>query len=437
MCRSVVILCLFLGQPLTADSNGRQVVRDQIEQRTGRTLPEKAPPPRRAFSLPPEVSLSDRLGADDAVAIALWNNSALETDLAAIGIAQADLLDAGLRRNPTVQSLLPVGAKPFEFLLNWPIEDLWQRKKRVLAAQQNLDAVAIGLVQNGSNLVRDVRLAHTDLWLAGQRSATFHESAALRARIATLTERRREAGDASGLDVSLAWADARSAGELAKRAIGDIEIASTRLRLLIGLRDDPRPLSASAKDTWPVVATPTELVESAYSSRPDLRAAELVIEANAYRAKWQRSRVFNLVTPMLSVKEVGSPLSNRAGPGLQMEIPIFNRNQGQIARADAEVLQAAWRYATLRDRVENEVREALARLEQARNSLEQIRKELKPIVEQAIAQTGAAYRNGDASYLNVLETSRQRFDAILRELEAEAALARAYAELERSVGKKL
>jgi cobalt-zinc-cadmium efflux system outer membrane protein len=389
------------------------------------------------FSLPPGVTVTDRLTADDAVAIALWNNAALEADLAYIGIAQADLLDAGLLKNPTFQTLLPVGVKPFEFLLNWPIEDLWQRKKRVLAARQNLDAVATGLVQNGLNLVRDVRLAHADIWLAEKRATTLDESANLRARIATLTERRRDAGDASGLDVTLTAADARSAAELAKRAIGDMEIARTRLRRLMGLRDDPRPLSAVANSKWPDIGPADELVRSSYSSRPDLRAAELAIEANVYRAKWQRSRVFNLVMPLLSMKEVGSPLSTRSGPGLQMELPIFNRNQGQIARADGEVIQAAWRYRALRDVVEADVRDAAARLQQSRSSLEQLRTELKPIVEQAISQTESAYQNGDLSYLNVLEVTRQRFDAALRELDAEAALARAYAELERAIGRRL
>lgn len=413
------------------------MVRGEIERTAGIPLPEDAPSPARVFSVPPGVTLTDRVSAGEAAAIALWNNTALEADLAAIGIAQADLLDAGLLRNPNFQTLLPVGLKPFEFLLNWPIEDLWQRKKRVLAARQNLDAVSAGLVQNGLNLLRDVRLAHADLWLAERRSATLDESAALRARIATLTERRLDAGDASGLDVTMTAADARSAAELAGRAIGDIEIARTRLRVLMGLRDDPRVLSAVATATPPDVGPAEELVKSAYSARPDLRAAELAIEANAYRAKWQRSRVFNLVMPMLSVKESGSPIRTRSGPGLQMEIPIFNKNQGQAARVDAEVIQSAWRYKALRDAVEAEVRTAAARLEQSRSSLNRLRTELKPLVDQAISQTETAYKNGDLSYLNVLEATRQRFDAVLRELDAEAALVRAYAELERAIGRKL
>lgn len=435
--RPPILACLLLGQLYAADNSGRPSIRREMEQRVGRTVPDQPSSPRRAFTLPPGVSLTGRLSADDAVAIALWNSSALEANLAAVGIAQADLLDAGLLRNPNFQSLIPVGAKPFEFLLNWPIEDLWQRKKRVLAARRNLDVVATGLVQNGLNLIRDVETAHADLWLAEKRTETLRESASVRGRIAVFTERRRDNGDASGLEVSLARADARSADELAKRAAGDIEVARARLNQLIGLRDSPRALSAQARAQWPVLAPVDELVQSAFSSRPDLRAAELAVEAGSYRAKWQRSRILGMVIPMLSIKESGSPQAVRAGPGLTAEIPLFNRNQGQIARADAEVMQAAWRYAALRDQVEGEVREARARLEQARASLELLRTGIRPAVDQAIGQTEAAYRNGDASFLNVLETTRQKFDAVLREHEAEAALARAYAELERSVGKKL
>lgn len=437
MRQSAALAFLALGGLWAADNSGRQVISQEVQSRVVSTIPVQPPAPRRSFSLPPGVSLSDQLSAGDAVAIALWNNSALEANLAAVGIAQADLLDAGLLKNPNFQSLIPVGAKPFEFLLNWPIEDLWQRKKRVLAAQQNLDAVATGLVQNGLNLVRDVKVAHADLWLAERRTETLLESAAVRERIAKLTERRKEAGDATGLEVSLAWADARSADELAKRAAGDIEVARVRLHQLIGLRDSPRAFSAIGWADWPSIPGATELLQAAYTSRPDLRAAELAIEANTYRAKWQRSRIFNMVIPMLSIKESGSPQAVRAGPGLTFEVPIFNRNQGQKARADAEVIQSAWRYTALRDQVEGEVRDAMARLEQARKSLSILRTGLKPLVEQAIGQTETAYRNGDASYLNVLETTRQKFDAILREREAEAALARAHAELERSVGKKI
>ena len=391
--------------------------------------------PRRPFQLPAGINLDNPLTADNAVAIAIANNSALEADLSALAPVQADLADARLHRNPNIQSLLPIGSKPFEFLLNWPIDDLWQRKKRILAAEKNLAVISTGLAQFSLNLTRDVRLAHADLWLAQARHKTLNESAVLRERIAQLTDKRRENGDASGLEVSLARADHQSAVELFQRAAGDIEIANARLNALLGLRDSPRALTA-AQATLPS-NIPNDLVDAAYSARPDLRAAELQIEANAYRAKWQRSRIFNLVMPMLSIKETGSPLQARSGPGLQMDLPLFNKNQGLIARADAEVTQAAWRYAALRDRVELDVRESLARWEQARAAAHQLQTQVQPALEQSIQQSVTIYKNGDASYLNVLESTRVRFDVILRELDAEAAMARAIAELERAVGKKL
>lgn len=422
---------------VSASEDGRERLRRDLEGRTGKTVPQALPASRPEFRLPPGVALVERLSLDDAVAIALWNNAALETNLAALGIAQADVIDAGLLRNPNFQTLIPVGGKPFEFLLNWPIEELWQRKKRVQAAEKNLDAIAVGLVQNGLNLVRDVKTAYSDLWLAERRTETLRESAALRKRIAGLTERRRDAGDATGLDVSLAWTDARSAEDLASRSKGDVAIARARLRVLLGVRNALERISTIGLPEAPAVSGLGMLLEAAYSSRPELRAAELAVEASTYRAKWQRSRVFNMVWPMLSSKESGSPMALRAGPGLNMEIPLFNRNQGQIARADAEVIQAGWRYAALRDQVDGEVRDALARLEQARASRELLRSSLRPTVEAAIAQTEAGYRNGDVSFLNVLEVTRQKFDAMLRELDATAALARSLAELERSIGKNL
>lgn len=397
-----------------------------------RTLPAR-------FAWPPGLAPTTKLTLKDATAVALWNNNALDGDLAALGVAKADLLDAGLLRNPNLWSLMPVGKKPFELLLNWPIEEWWQRKKRVRAAQVGFDTVAKGLEQNGLNLIRDVALAHTDLWLAQRRAATLAEAAALRERIAGLVQKRREAGDAAGLEVTLALADARSAREMAERAKADIDLAQPRLRNLLGMTGG-QPLEA-VTEALPAAPSPAPveedaLVESAFTARPDLRAAELAVVAAAERAKWQRSRFLMMLTPILSVKPAGSPLATRAAPGVQVELPIFNRNQGQIARADAEVVQAGWRYAALRDRVEQETREAYRRAAQARQSQDQLAAQVRPVVEESIRQAEQAYRNGDASFLNVLEPSRARYDVELRQLEAEAGLRRALAEVERAVGRK-
>ena len=105
------------------------------------------------------MSLDGPLSSEDAVGIAVWNNPQLRADLATIGLAEADLIDAGLLRNPRLEVLMPVGAKPFELLVSLPVELFWQRPRRIAASQQALDQLAQSLIQNGLNTARDAHWA--------------------------------------------------------------------------------------------------------------------------------------------------------------------------------------------------------------------------------------------------------------------------------------
>jgi hypothetical protein len=149
----------------------------------------------------PSVALDHALTVDECVAIALFNNKQLDVDLAALGFAEADLTDAKLLRNPLLQILFPAGPKRFELFLTMPIELLWQRPRRVAFAQSNIRQLSELLVQNGLNLARDVRQAHSDLLLAADRIRVATANAALREQIAEMNERRLRAGDISAVEL--------------------------------------------------------------------------------------------------------------------------------------------------------------------------------------------------------------------------------------------
>jgi outer membrane protein, heavy metal efflux system len=170
-------------------------------------------------------------------------------------------------------------------------------------------------------------------------------------------------------------------------------------------------------------------------ARPELKAAQLAIEAAGQRAKWERSRILAVSA---IAKEYGRGADGfEQGPGAQIELPIFNRNKGGISRAEAEIERAAKQLIAARQRVVAEVREAYAQLTQARESSDLWRARLLPPLEDDIRVAERAYKAGDASYLFVLETTRRLTDARLREIELQAATARAFIALERSVGRRL
>jgi cobalt-zinc-cadmium efflux system outer membrane protein len=426
-----------------------------IEDRTGHGLNPNSQP--SAFAVPPGVSVADGLSEDEAVAIALWNNAAFQADLTSLGFARADLIEAGQLRNPMLTLLLPWGPKQLEATANLPLEVFWQRPRRVAAAKVELERVAESLVQTGLNLVRDARLAYAEVALANDRAIIAADALRERNEIARIVEARLRAGDISELETSASRVDARQAEEQAARFNSEAVIARDRLRFLLGMPAGVAGFNVTASSTAPPAAASNyisvaasgaappfqqqagvgvdELVKQALAARPDLRAAEIAIEAAGKRAKWERSRIF-AISAVLDANAQGKK-GFEAGPGVAVELPIFNRNKGGITRAEAEIERAAHQYVAVRHRIALEVEEAYTQLLEARQSLESWRGQILPRINEDIRISERAYAAGEAPYLFVLETSRRLTDARLREAEAGAALLRATAQLERAVGRKI
>jgi len=432
-------------------------VSKEIETRIGHkiNLAAKA----AGWTLPEGVALDDGLTEDEAVAIALWNNPALQAELTALGLARADLIQAGQLSNPALTLIFPFSARILESVANWPFEALWQRPRRVAAAKLELERVGETLVSRTLDLVRDTRLAYTEYATLRRRASVAAEAVRERGEIATITNARFRAGDISELETSAARLDARLAEEQATRFAHDVMIARDRLRALLGAANNnpifeiilpattpgasaDQPVSLKTSTATPaasVVSDPSEtlngLIEQALDARPELKAAQLAIEAAGQRAKWERSRILAVSA---IAKEYGRGANGfEQGPGVQIELPIFNRNQGGISRAEAEIERAAKQLIAARQRVVAEVREAYAQMTQAQESHQLWRARVLPPLEDDVRSAERAYKAGDVSYLFVLESTRRLTDARLREPELQAAMARSLAQLERSVGRRL
>jgi len=386
-----------------------------------------------ALGLPPSVDVSNGISSDEAVAVALWNNAAFHVTVSQLGFARADLVEAGLLANPVLSLLFPWGPKQFEATLLWPAELLWERPRRMAAARLSLEVAARNLVQSGLDLALSVRLAHADLALAINRQRIAGETAAALQRIDALTQSRLAAGDVGALDARVARVDAARSRQDAERVVHDVIIARERLRLLTGLAVDDAALDAVQTSAEPTRCGPApELLVRALAARPDLRAAELAVEAAGARLGWERRRVLAL---MGVLDANGEGLAGfEAGPGVDVSLPLFNRNQGGRLRAQTELQRASAAYVALQQQVGLDVREASTLFDQARESREAWRTTLVMPLEANLADAEDSYRAGESSFLFVLENSRRLIEARLRERELAADEQRAVARLERAVG---
>lgn len=121
------VLTILLALVLAGCAAARQDASPQLAARLG--VPDR-PDAATGTAIPPGVTLEDGLTQEEAVAVALWNNPDFRVQLTDLGFARADLLEAGLLRNPVLSLLFPLGPKQFEATLRFPIEVLRERDDR-------------------------------------------------------------------------------------------------------------------------------------------------------------------------------------------------------------------------------------------------------------------------------------------------------------------
>ncbi len=387
-------------------------------------------------TIPPGIDIADGITEAEAVSVALWNNAALGELLSQLGISRAQLYDAGLIADPQLVAFFPLGPKQFEFTIFQAVDELWLRPIRRRAAELDLCQLSKQMIQNGLNVARDVKVAHANLRLAQERMQLTEEGHQLRQSIQWLAEKRLAAGDISGLEATTTQIDSLSARASAANAIHDVALAQEQLRLLMGVALSNHEIYAveNRQDLAPL-SDKESIVALAWAMRPDLRAIEIRKSAACRRLDLAHKQFMRL--------EGGYDANSdgeqgfESGPALRMTLPIFNKNRGQIAIAQAAVRQVDKQYFALRDQIEFEVRAAITQLEQSREQIMLFNQEILPALREAQELSQRNYEDGGVPYFLVLQTTTQFVDAQLRRADAQAAASRAVAELERAVGQKL
>ncbi len=385
---------------------------------------------------PNGISLANELHEEEAVLLALWNNAAFLELLADLGMAQGDLVQAGLLPNPEVVYFFPVHDKPFKYLFDFPLESLWLRPIRVAAAEREYDRVCNRLTQSGIDLIRDTRQAYADLILAHGRKQVAVDAVSVRNAVFKLAKTRFDAGDISPQEASTAEIDAsRAVQDLARIEI-DIAIAEERLRNFMGIPDNREAIQLpKVSPTFDQSLDVQQLVDDATVSRPDLLAAEQFAGAAQERLRLAKIGWIRFLGILDATSGRGT--GHEFGPAGRATLPIFNWNEGAIARAEAELEKAERQRQTVYNQIVLDVHQAHLRFSQGQAEQRILDSRVRPQVEKAIRQTEKAYREGNTTYVVVLQTTQQLIDARFREVQLHAELRRAWAELERSVGRHL
>lgn len=412
----------------------RTTVAAHLTQRVGHTVPAQAGSAQ--VTLPPGAAFEDGITEDEAVAIALWNNAAFQELLADLGLARGDLIQAGLLPNPELLLYFPVTDKPFRYLFDFALESLWLRPVRVRSAAGEADRTAERLAQAGLDLMRDTRQAYADVVLAKERVRVAGESVRLRGRVAELAEARLKAGDITAQEAATARIDALQAGQDATRVGYDVPVLEERLRNLMGIGPLRGPLPLDPSPPPPCREFDADaLAQEAMATRPDALAAAQAVAAAQARLEFARLGWVRVLG--IADATSGRRNGNELGPGVRFTVPLFNRNQGGVARAEAELERAVANQKTVAYQIILDVERAYLQYRQACAELDVLLTKVRPEVEGNVRRAQAAYQEGNVPIFIVLATTQQLIDNSLREAVLAGDLRRFLAELERGVGRRL
>lgn len=407
--------------------------------------PQSAPaPPAQALAQKPGSTL---LSLDDAIRLALEHNHNLLAARTTIEQNQAEEITANLRPDPVLlgdTQFLPV-FQPDQFSSDYlnntaqfdlGVSYLFERgKKRQHRLQAARDATAVtrsqvadaerSLTYSVASQYINVELAESTLTLAQQDLKSFQDTV----QIAEAQYKDGDISEGDFLKIKLQMlqfqSDVSSAQLTRAQGLSD-------LRQLLGYESVPADYDVVPDFEYQSVpGSVDDFQAKALQNRPDLRAAQQGITAANSQYQLQKSIGKRDITGQISYTHIQFNDVSLFG---QMSLPIFDRNQGEIARTGYAITQAQEQEKAAQGQVLTDVRDAFENLRSNDTIIGLYRSGYLDQAQQSRDISEYAYRRGAASLLDFLDAERSYRSVQLGYRQALASYLLAVEQLREAVG---
>jgi cobalt-zinc-cadmium efflux system outer membrane protein len=363
-----------------------------------------------------------KLTADDAVQIAMLNNRDLQAIYTELGLAQADLVQAGLFRNPILDAavLFPLSGVRPDIQLSVVVSFLdalyVPLRKRVAAAR--FEEAKLRVTSAVLDFAVQVRTAFYE-HQANEQMLELRQSI-LQALTASFEVSRRlhEAGNITDLDV----ARDRAQAEASKLALRSAEVAARQsreqLNSLMGAWGEDTEWTVDGRlPEIPSQPSPVKGIERAALSRSiDLSHARQRIIAVGQQLGYEKATAF---IPAMDLGVEGEREEGwKVGPMLSVPIPLFDQGQARVGRAVAELRRARQEYYALAVRVRATARAVQERMLGAQDRALYYRDILLPLRERIVNESQLQYNAMQIGIFQLLREREQQIETGVAYVEA-------------------
>lgn len=439
---SLLWLALLAGCASVPGDAGLAEVSQQVSERLDQTVVW-----RRGAAEDAEIQrhvreiLAQPLTADSAVQVALLENRALQAEYEELGVAQADVVQAGLLKNPTLGWSRQQGGDIAKTV--WGIE-LDILGVLLAAPQKRIEGLRfeharLRVAQAVLRHATETRKAWAEALAAEQEAQFFRQASDLAGAETELGERQRKAGNLSRRDALRQQAFAAEVALEAARAEDTAHAAREKLNRLMGVWGE----STGWKLPQRLPDIPARLPDygnlEAYgiAQRLDVRLAQKETEAFAAALGVTRSTRFINVFDLGVETEKNTGERRITGPTLKLELPIFDQGQARLSRQEALYRQSEMRLYDTAVTARSEIREAWQRLATAYGAARQARDVLLPLRRQIVDESMLYYNGMLIGVYELLADAREQVGAVRMHIDALRDYWAALADLQMAAGGRL
>ena len=356
------------------------------------------------------VLLQDTLTADEAIQVALLNNRELQALYSELGVAQADLVQAGLLTNPVFDGaiFLPVAGGPAKLELSAALSflDIFYIPLRTRVAAARFEDAKLQVTGAVLDFAATIRAAFYRHQADEQKLELVQTIVQALAVSFDVTERLHTAGNITDLDL----ARERAQVEEAKLQLRAAEVAARQsragLNTVMGLWGEQTTWQADRRlPDIPAQPPPFEGLErQALRQSLDLASARqrLIVAGEQVGVSRATALIPESALGVGGEREGGEW---EVGPVLEFPLPLFDQGQARIGRAVAELRRAQQDYYALGVRIRSTARAVRERLQGAQDRALYYRDIVLPLRERIVHETQLQY---NAMQLGVFELLRAR-----------------------------
>jgi outer membrane protein TolC len=409
----VIVLLLLVG--CASVNTGQEwtkfqdITRERMDQDL---LWEKSEEEQAAIRKEIDKLLADGLSRQESVRIALLNNRQLQSAFEELGISKSDLVQAKLLSNPTVgavfRSLISSGSGTnVEVEGFFPISDLWQIPFRKKAAAARMEATIMRVGEMVMDTAAEAKRAYDAVFYLAETTRETGEILKRFMEIADQVVIRRDFGFVRDLDIYLARAMVAETEMEVARLESKKAMAKSHLNriLALGPRQIGYEIRGGEVEELPQIPDLEGAIGYALDHRLDIQMARFKVRQAEKTLELEKMRILKHVS--LGVSYERDPGDDEVfGPGVDIQLPIFDQNQAQIAKARYRIRQARKSLQVLEGRVREEVTSDLERIHLHQTRVHQFREKIIPLREKAMEYSERWVKAMQLNRLYLLEAQK-------------------------------